>query len=60
MTQTLDAKDVQRTCCHGTDDLGCGRERQSFGARCVLLMCSLCCQHVCESCARANFGSAPR
>ena len=43
-----------------TDELGCGRGRQSFDARCELLVCSACCRNVCESCTRANFGSAPR
>jgi hypothetical protein len=51
---------LRLACCHGTDELGCGRGRQSFDARCELLVCSACCRNVCESCTRANFGSAPR
>ena len=51
---------MRLACCHGTDELGCGRGRQSFDARCELLVCSACCRNVCESCTRANFRSAPR
>ena len=45
------ARPMQSGCCHGTDDLGCGRGRQRFDARCALWVCSPCLRAVRKSSA---------
>ena len=41
---------AEPTCCLGTNGLGCGRGCRKYDARCVLLMCSQCCQDAIREC----------